>query len=318
MVKLAISAVEQTYISANAGAQHHLPPGCLIVTAAGRDKRYRHMLSLMKRPTEGATHLVALQPGQSTPEQPGNDWVVELSGLRTAVRSAAPTSLSPDERFSLFVDVSCLSRQQLGEIMAAVKDIAADRTVHLELAYSLGRFVPPLDSPPTKVWRIAPVNSSYSGWTDEPGKPVDVVVGLGYEKGKALGAVEYLEPRSTWIFVPRSPEQRYLEKVRQHNKELLRRDQPRQLQYSVLEPLETFYTLLSLVTGIARESRPILLPFGPKLYFALALLVATVVDEASVWFVDGDDPPIPLATLPSDHAVLLSCDLGIAGVEFKR
>lgn len=309
MVKLAVTSVQQKIISSSQTSRHQLTAGCVMVTAAGKERRYRHVLSLIDRAEDSPTHLVALPVGQTSPEAVEGSQGIGLRALRSAVRQAAPLLDRPTEPFSLFVDVSCLSRQQLGEIMAAVKDIAQERTVHLELAYSLGRFVPPPDPRPTSIWRIAPVNAAYSGWTSAPSKPVDVVLGLGYEKGKALGAVEYLEPRSTWIFVPHSPEGRYLSKVREHNKELLRRDPSKQFHYQVLQPVDTYFTLLSLVTGIARDSRPILLPFGPKLYFALTLLVASVVDEASVWFVDGDDPPAPVATVPADDAIVFSCSV---------
>jgi hypothetical protein len=307
VVTLSISDVGQQFVSLAENCRHQLPPKCLVVTAAGSASRYQHMLLLTEDPSDSMRHLVVLGPGQKDAPQGSSGEAVAPDALRNAIRSSAPLSLSPDALFSLFVDVSCLSRQQLGEIMAAVKDIAHTHTVHLELAYSLGRFVPPPEAASNVIQRIAPVNAAFSGWTNAPGKPVDVVLGLGYEKGKALGAVEYLEPRSTWIFVPNSPEHRYLVKVREHNKELLRRDPKQQLPYNVIAPVDTFYTMLSLVTGIALESRPILLPFGPKLFFALALLVAIVVDEASVWFVDGDDPVTPVATLPSDHAVVVSC-----------
>lgn len=306
MVKLSISQLSQRFVVAK-DPPNLLPAGCLVVTAFGSASRHQHMLSQIKSSEDVLRHIVALGPDEPTPNQIGSSVAVSLINLRKAIRSSVPLLLGRGETFSLFVDVSCLSRQQLGEIMAAVKDIAQAHLVNLTIAYTLGRFVSPPGVTSTPIRRIAPVNASFAGWTRSPGKPVDVILGLGYEKGKALGAVEYLEPRKTWIFIPHSPELQYLAKVREHNKDLLRRDPAQQLPYNVMEPVETYFTMLSLVTGISRDSRPILLPFGPKIYFALALLVAIAVEEASVWFVDGDDPSMPAATLPSEHAVIMSC-----------
>jgi hypothetical protein len=277
--------------------------------ASGGSQRASYFLKLINRDIK-LTTIFVLGPNyqeNSAVFAPAARSVAQ-NDVRNEIKKLASESKSQGvDLFSVFLDASCLSRQQLGEVMAAVRDIALTGVVELRIGYCLGRFTPPPNQTTSHVRRIAPVNSAFSGWTKSPGKPVDIVLGLGYEKGKALGAVEYLEPRSTWIFVPNSPEIRYLSMVQKHNKELLRQALEKQFHYNVLSPIDTYFTLLSLVTGMRSESRPILLPFGPKLFFVLALLVALIVEEAAVWFVDGDDAEIPIATVPSEFAILMSC-----------
>jgi len=79
------------------------------------------------------------------------------------------------------------------------------------------------------------------------------------------------------------------------------------LDYEVLSPVNAYHTLLSLVRGMRNVARPILLPFGPKIFFGLSLLVAMVIDEAAVWFVDGENTTSSDMSQPSLHAVIMGC-----------
>ena len=169
------------------------------------------------------------------------------------------------------------------------------------------RFVKPPVHWSTAIRRIAPVNNDFAGWTAAPDKPIELVIALGYEKGKAIGAAEYLEPGDTWLFVPTSPEGKYLREVQVQNKELLQERQTKQVEYEVLSPVDAYHSLLSLVRGMRSVARPVLLPFGPKIFFGLSLLVAFAIDEAAVWFVDGENTTATDMGQPARHSVIMSC-----------
>lgn len=207
----------------------------------------------------------------------------------------------------VLVDVSCLPRPAIAQVFASLKLIAEKRDVELVITYSLATYAP---SP--AVWAIpnisiCPVHPAFSGWTAEgPGAPLDIVVGLGYERGKAVGAVEYLEPRNRWVFVPESPETAYLDEVRRHNKILMDNRKERIAHYNVLDPLDCYFSLRSLTEGVARSARPVLLPFGPKIFFAVSLLVAMAIEEAAIWHVSGENDDYGERS-PSRHSVILNC-----------
>jgi len=211
------------------------------------------------------------------------------------------------ESLRILLDVSCLSRQLIAQVFAAIAVVARGRTVHLRIAYSLAAY-----SPSPSVWAtpnrtVCPVHPAFSGWNSEgPSLPLDVIVGLGYEKGKALGAVEYLEPRHRWIYVPESPETAYLAEVEKHNKNLIANCKDRVAQYQLMSPVETYFSLRSLVEGIAMQARPVLLPFGPKLFFAVNLLVAMTVEEAAVWYVNGESDDYS-DRRPSRYSAIMEC-----------
>jgi len=208
----------------------------------------------------------------------------------------------------IFLDVSSLSRVGLAKIFACLKVVCIDGAVWLSIGYSLARYVRPPDQPFPSIRRLAPVHREFSGWGALPSLPVDVIVSLGYEKGKAIGAVEYLEPRNRWVFVPNSPEQRFLQQVKSHNKQLIQAGEG-VIDYEVLEPLDTYYRLMSLVVGLSPTARPVLLPFGPKLFFAIALLVSMRFEKAAVWHVDSDEDSAGLMSSPSGLGVVFSCQL---------
>jgi hypothetical protein len=222
------------------------------------------------------------------------------------VSIAEELSEQDDAVLRVVVDVSCMSRFQMGYVFAKLKQIAETFVpVSLSVAYCLAKFSLPDNGGNGFNRKVAPVHPVFSGWTTTPYLPIEVVVSLGYEKGKAIGAVEYLEPRKKWVFVPHSPEARFLREVRQHNRDLLASTPLENvINYDVLRPVDTYFSLLSLVQGVSQGSRPVLLPFGPKFFFAISLLVAATVSSASVWHVDSVDESSGGQQASKDYAVL--------------
>jgi hypothetical protein len=305
---ITISDVSQSIFSskpkpAELGAQHDV-----VLFRDGTGRRHTHFSSAFD---DSTGHTVKWRNEVAGPWQvqaKGSDrrvasWDVDMREL--ASRVARPRG-GP---LRVFIDVSCLPRNAIALAFAAIRDIALQKPVDLTIGYSLASY-----SPSPAVWArlnrtIRPVHPAFSGWSaDGPNLPLDVVVGLGYEKGKALGAVEYLEPRYRWVFVPESPESDYLNEVEKHNREVINANKDRISHYQVLSPVDTYFTLRSLVDGIAREARPVLLPFGPKIFFAINLLVALSIDEAAVWHVDGESDEYS-ERKPSRHSVALTCRL---------
>lgn len=281
----------------------------LVVVAAGSGSRRGHLLDLLRDEiATGGTQVIAVcdAPATTDPKSLRRQQVEQLS-CSAACEMVRALARDTNGVASILIDLSCLARQHIGALFAAIKDLAKGGPVELQIAYSLARFVKPPVHWSTAIRRIAPVNSEFAGWTAAPDNPIELVIALGYEKGKAIGAAEYLEPGDTWLFVPTSPEEKYLREVQIQNKELLLERKTKQLEYEVLSPIDAYHTLLSLVRGMRNVARPILLPFGPKIFFGLSLLVAMVIDEAAVWFVDGENTSSSDESQPSLHSVIMGC-----------
>ena len=218
-----------------------------------------------------------------------------------------------------FVDVTCLPRRAIADVLCALATTTSrGRKIELALGYTLARYSPPSSHPLAANKRVAPVHPMLAGWTDRSKLPVTSVVGLGYEKGKALGAVEYLQANSaaSFLFLPSSPEQRFRPKVERHNLALIKAVGPaKKIDYDVIMPVHTLLMMDSLVAAIKRSRKPVLLPFGPKIFFALSVLVGLAHQEAAVWYVSGEEDEPPENRAPTPYSFALRCNVSCKPAE---
>lgn len=226
-----------------------------------------------------------------------------------AVRLAACGS---PKRLSVFLDVSAFPRTKLAAIMQGLRAEAANREqgVNVTMGYCLAAYAPPSqgDVPPN--CRVEPVHPEFAGWPRSPGLPVALTVGLGYERGKALGAVEYIQPASLRLFVPHSPEVRYLADVQSINQDLMAAAEVFNcFNYAVLDPASQLGMLRSMLSGLAVGNKLVVLPFGPKILFATTLLAAMEIPEVAVWHVSGEEQQAPSARRASRHAVYFTVNV---------
>ena len=306
-MKLAIRNLTQVNIEGKSTSAVLSSEPAVIIVGDGEGRRRRNLLMLLTAGGDTNARMIAVGDGAEGKARFSKRLDVESLTCRETCDVIRALSPNGSGVASIFVDVSCLSRQQMGAIFSEIKRLALSGPVDLQIGYSLAHYVKPTAQWSSSIRRIAPVNDEFAGWTAAPDDPIELIVALGYEKGKAIGAAEYLEPGDTWLFVPTSPEEKYLEEVQEQNKDLLQELNDKQMQYGVMEPVDAYHSLLSLVRGTRRTARPILLPFGPKVFFALSLLVAMIVEEAAVWFVDGENTTSTDQGQPSPHAVILSC-----------
>lgn len=211
---------------------------------------------------------------------------------------------------SIMLDVSSMPRGVMASIMACLDELTFfSPNVTVVVSYCLAKYSPPSDGYVANK-TVRPVHTHFTGYSLDPGLPVASIVGLGYEKGKALGAVEYLESSNWWVFIPTSEEKKYYKKVAQHNQTILKVVNDRQkFDYSVHSPLQTLATLESLVSGLVTTHKTVLLPFGPKIFFLCALLTALVHKRCAVWDVSGESPKTRADVSPSAFVMCMEFSL---------
>lgn len=224
---------------------------------------------------------------------------------------AALKAMVCDRESRIFVDVSAFPRRILAAVLDAIRAAVVDGAlVNLTLAYRLALFSKPSDLPAPANRRVAPVHPNMAGWPRVPGLPVHLIVGLGYERGKALGAVEYIQPAHLSLFFPESPEVRFAKQVQARNHELLEGIREESVfHYPVMDPSSQFALLSSLLQALVTNSKPILLPFGPKIFYAVCLLVSFRFSEVSVWHVSGEEDEPASQVRPSSHVTFASLSL---------
>lgn len=187
------------------------------------------------------------------------------------------------------VDVSSMSRLRMAALIHAAAEAASER-IDVDFLYAPAEFAPPPDqSPPIAI--SEPVISAFAGWSSEPERASMAIFGLGYEADKALGALEFLEPIGVWAFRPEGEDVRYDSAVEASNESFWGLLPPQNvIRYRIDDPYDCFVRLESLVHGATRTGRPILIPFGPKIFSVSCLLVAVVhYPSVVVWRVSSGE-----------------------------
>lgn len=201
------------------------------------------------------------------------------------------------------VDISSMTRKRLATIVELCCDGHLKNGSSIDFLYSLGAYSPPpCQTAPNTLF--SPISPFFAGWTTDPNKPPIAIVGLGYEEGKALGATEYIQADEAWVFIPESSIDEYLISVIEANSILLKFIPDRQkINYRVDDPVGCYNLLESLIYGVVPFGRPIILPFGPKIFTLMALLACTKYNEASVWRVSAQQSEEPVDRIPSEHII---------------
>lgn len=208
---------------------------------------------------------------------------------------------------SVEVDISCFNRFRLAHLVDALRSLPG-KEITVTFRYSIAEFTPPMEDTAPAV-TVEPVIPQFAGWTTRPDRPPAAIVGLGYEPNKAIGIVDHLEiNNATWAYYPLGPIPEYYQRVLEANQSLLGiiqadgRCQP----YDLNAPATLFHEMNSLVDTLKPHFNPVLIPFGPKLFALVALLVATLHDDVGVWRVSSGNLEAPVSREPSGHTVSLS------------
>ncbi|MBH1803125.1 hypothetical protein I5T93_09200 [Stenotrophomonas maltophilia] len=211
-------------------------------------------------------------------------------------------------RVNVFVDVSCMTRMDMATAFEHMFALDGDvREVSVTIGYVISEFTPPpAGHAPNE--HIKPISSRFAGWPDDPHAPTALVLGLGYEAAKAEGASEYFDAQEGWVFSPQSPISKFDVAVINNNRQIVDRAarEGRLVEYRVDDPADAIYRMNSLAIDLAGWSNPLILPFGPKLFAALSLLVAVANPSVGVWHATGDTDLPADDHVASQHLVIVN------------
>jgi hypothetical protein len=184
------------------------------------------------------------------------------------------------------IDISCLSRYRLAIIVKLTPNllIAKKRVIFV---YNLAEFNEPKD-PRDQLVSFSPISPDFTGWSRNHINAPRVVFGLGFEKNRIQVALEELQSSDVFFFMPTSPLNEYTEWVKSGNEIAFSSDFANNiLEYNVLEPKQTFNYMESLIDF---RLDFIIVPFGPKIFALLALLLSLKHNlEIGVWRVSPSD-----------------------------
>lgn len=230
--------------------------------------------------------------------------VLDKASYPDAIKSELSHISKP---YKVILDISCLPRAIMAEILSIFSNLKSEHRIEVIVLYSLAEFTLPNTSSLANE-SIEPVHKDFAGWSSPETKPTSLILGLGYEPNKAEGASEYFEPSDQWIFIPNSPIPEFLGQVHQNNENLIRKtDEDRMIEYNVADPEITYGQIELVISSLIRESNPVLLPFGPKIFFFLCLVQCLTHPELGVWRVTGVEDRISHDVYASAYIIGVRC-----------
>lgn len=193
--------------------------------------------------------------------------------------------------FSVCIDVSSFDRYRLAEMVSTISNLAKRDTFRgkLEIAflYSIAKFIPPRPVQGRNEF-AGPVHRSFAGRFADPGRPLALIAGLGYEMGKVMGAAEYLQASRVISFFPDSPVEQFEPEVAKANASLLDSLRPEdKLHYPISDPYRTIATLDAVTRGLDEHYNIVMLPGGPKIFAVACLVLQRHYPRVSIWRVSS-------------------------------
>lgn len=122
-----------------------------------------------------------------------------------------------------------------------------------------------------------------------PGKPVALIMGLGYEKDRAVFVQKAVSPDTTYLFYSEPAfDRRFVEKVYINNFRLIDNLQKNQvIAYPVRELDKIDYLLTTLCLELRMHHKVIIAPMGPKPFALCSLLLSARYPDIEVWRVSA-------------------------------
>ena len=193
----------------------------------------------------------------------------------------------------VILDITVMSRHRLAVVIDTLL-CSLRKGSSLTVVYSISDYVaPPKDTTPIK--KVSEISSDFCGVLGDLSLPTSLVIGLGYEKNKALGLSNYIDAGSEFIFIPRSPNKKFEKMVKTNNSELLDLIPRKNIfYYDVFSPYSTYLDLRSLLISLSDHSRPLLVPLGPKILAALSVVLGREMHPLiPVWRVSSEHLELP-------------------------
>jgi len=187
---------------------------------------------------------------------------------------------------SIAIDYSCMTRAWYGAFINCLFSISGlFSKLNVYFSYSPSTFSPPLETSPNDF--VGPL----------PGfcilrpmdKPVALLIGLGYERVRAAGLREYVDPAETLLFyTDPAIDPQFSKAVFDNNKALIEFVKISNLIRHPLSDLDATTALLHDATStLSKDYRVIVAPLGVKPFSLLSMLLSARYNEFDLWRVSG-------------------------------
>lgn len=220
----------------------------------------------------------------------------DSASLRAEIFKALKSASSGKTCINVYFDISSSNRKISAIVLELLYFLASNGVEsRLTVSYVYSKYVPAPEATAT-TQTFEPVTPFYSGWSLDSGLPVSLIIGLGYEKGRALSAIEFLEPRRTIAFCPNNGSGSFDKDTGKEYSQIAKScPSIERHDYNVKSFESLFWSLDSAISGLKENSRVVIIPMGPKLFHLGALLCAlSHRPRVHLYRISGgsNDPPV--------------------------
>jgi hypothetical protein len=236
-------------------------------------------------------------------EESGNSLVDVDSILKTV-------SADQKDSLNILVDYSCMTKLWYASFVNYfIQNELPYSKISVYFSYTSSTYTEP--KKPVSLKLAEPLGS---GPLDiVKGKPVALVIGLGYEKNKAEFLYKALDPETTYVFyADPTDDNRFVEKVYINNFKLidnLHKDQVINFPIRDLKKIDSLLTELCLQLRL--KYKVILAPLGPKPFALCCMLLAARYPDIEVWRVSAGKSENVYDREPYGEPLVYKVDFGL-------
>lgn len=194
-----------------------------------------------------------------------------LGDLAELLRVAG--ELFVETKWNVSVDLTSLDRRKMAEVIKFLflnrNSISCVDFIYCPSEYSEPQFK--LES----VSSFGPVLPAFAGDIAETRRKLALLVGVGYEFNRIIGAIEALEPDKVYAFKPIGTDRRFESKIDENNLDfefLTTNDVLR--EYDLNFPKQLYLMTRRAVELELSKRSVLILPLGPKIFAGVAILIA--------------------------------------------
>lgn len=182
----------------------------------------------------------------------------------------------------VLIDISSMNRTMISAVILAISTCQIGAKI--KIIYMAANYSAP-DLKFTEIIEVGPVLPEFSAFDIDMDAPTDLIFGVGYEYGVAVGLINRMEPRNTLCMYARGHDPRFDESVRTANFDYSFPGMDVQTAaYNVFNPIGTYSYLEKLVRNKVKFFNLTIIPMGPKILSVIfSLLAIEYFGKLSMW-----------------------------------
>ena len=211
---------------------------------------------------------------------------------------------------NILIDYSCMTRVMYGDILRVLFLADQCNPINLWFAYSLSKYH---TCPPMSFNRNAEPIPGYSYIDSDTSteKGTALVIGLGCEKNRSEGLIEFIDPIEKVVFLTdKNSNTNFYNDILKVNKQVLASLPEKSIiTYHLSDFMQLYSKLYSTCLALREQYRVILAPIGPKPFALASMLVSLSLSGCDVWRVSGGPYDEPQDAKPNGKIVLVKVSL---------